>query len=201
MTVEDTDTTLEQITELRVNAVAPGPIWTPFWTKPGGFAETLGKFHSLPPLEAVEHEMKLRQLRLARLGRPEQVANVIVFLASDLASFVTSSVWGVDGGSVRSITYRQSGSHLSFIFFHLSIDGSFHWPPRECFNNTGRRWARETARLSALLPTSRIAPANEAPPLRRGILGSGWIAERFIESVRAPRLQPSAGSASKPYGL
>jgi NAD(P)-dependent dehydrogenase (short-subunit alcohol dehydrogenase family) len=104
MTVEDTDTTLEQITELRVNAVAPGPIWTPFWTKPGGFAETLGKFHSLPPLEAVEHEMKLRQLRLARLGRPEQVANVIVFLASDLASFVTSSVWGVDGGSVRSIT-------------------------------------------------------------------------------------------------
>jgi hypothetical protein len=30
-------------------------------------------------------------------------ANVIVFLASDLASFVTSSVWGVDGGSIRSI--------------------------------------------------------------------------------------------------
>jgi NAD(P)-dependent dehydrogenase (short-subunit alcohol dehydrogenase family) len=89
---------------IRINAVAPGPIWTPFWTKPGGFAETLGKLHSLPPMEAVEHEMKLRQLPLARLGRPEEVANVIVFLASDLASFVTSSVWGVDGGSVRSIT-------------------------------------------------------------------------------------------------
>jgi len=89
---------------IRVNAVAPGPIWTPFWTKPGGFAETLGKFHSLPPMEAVEHEMKLRQLPLARLGRPEEVAKVIVFLASDIASFVTSSVWGVDGGSVRSIT-------------------------------------------------------------------------------------------------
>jgi NAD(P)-dependent dehydrogenase (short-subunit alcohol dehydrogenase family) len=89
---------------IRINAVAPGPIWTPFWTKPGGFAETLGRVHSLPPMEAVEHEMKLRQLPLARLGRPEEVANVIVFLASDLASFVTSSVWGVDGGSVRSIT-------------------------------------------------------------------------------------------------
>jgi NAD(P)-dependent dehydrogenase (short-subunit alcohol dehydrogenase family) len=88
---------------IRINAVAPGPIWTPFWTKPGGFAETLGTFHGLPPDEAVRHEMTLRQLPLQRLGTAEEVANVIVFLASDLASFVTSSVWGVDGGSIRNI--------------------------------------------------------------------------------------------------
>lgn len=88
---------------IRINAVAPGPVWTPFWTKPGGFAETMGKFHNMAPQEAVEHEMELRQLPMKRLGKPEEVANVIVFLASDLASFVTSSVWGVDGGSVRSI--------------------------------------------------------------------------------------------------
>jgi NAD(P)-dependent dehydrogenase (short-subunit alcohol dehydrogenase family) len=88
---------------IRINAVAPGPVWTPFWTKPGGFAETLGKVHKMPPQQAVEHEMKLRQLPLARLGTPEEVANVILFLASDLASFVTSSVWGVDGGSIRNI--------------------------------------------------------------------------------------------------
>jgi NAD(P)-dependent dehydrogenase (short-subunit alcohol dehydrogenase family) len=88
---------------IRINAVAPGPVWTPFWTKPGGFADTLSTIHNLPPQQAVEHEMSLRQLPLGRLGTPEEVANVIVFLASDLASFVTSSVWGVDGGSVRSI--------------------------------------------------------------------------------------------------
>ncbi|MGO7591022.1 SDR family NAD(P)-dependent oxidoreductase [Rhizobium leguminosarum] len=88
---------------VRVNAVAPGPIWTPFWTKPGGFAETMGAFHKMEPQAAVEHEMKLRQLPLERLGTPEEVANVVVFLASDLASFVTSAVWGVDGGSIRSI--------------------------------------------------------------------------------------------------
>jgi len=88
---------------VRVNAVAPGPIWTPFWTKPGGFAETMGKHYNMEPLAAVEHEMKLRQLPLARLGNPEEVASVIVFLASDLASFVTSAVWGVDGGSIRAI--------------------------------------------------------------------------------------------------
>ncbi len=88
---------------VRVNAVAPGPVWTPFWTKPGGFADTFATFHKMPPQQAVEHELSLRQLPLNRLGRPEEVANVIVFLASDLASFVTSSVWGVDGGSIRSI--------------------------------------------------------------------------------------------------
>jgi NAD(P)-dependent dehydrogenase (short-subunit alcohol dehydrogenase family) len=89
--------------KIRVNAVAPGPVWTPFWTKPGGFADTMGAFHKMPPQQAVEHEMSLRQLPLKRLGKPEEVANVVVFLASDLASFVTSSVWGVDGGSIRSI--------------------------------------------------------------------------------------------------
>jgi NAD(P)-dependent dehydrogenase (short-subunit alcohol dehydrogenase family) len=88
---------------IRINAVAPGPIWTPFWTKPGGFAETLGTVHGLPPEEAVRHEMSLRQLPMQRLGRPEEVADVIVFLASDRASFVTSSVYGVDGGSVRGL--------------------------------------------------------------------------------------------------
>lgn len=88
---------------IRVNAVAPGPIWTPFWTKPGGFADTLGEIHGMEPEAAVEHEMSLRQLPMGRLGQPEEVAPVIVFLASDQASFVTSSVYGVDGGSVRSL--------------------------------------------------------------------------------------------------
>jgi NAD(P)-dependent dehydrogenase (short-subunit alcohol dehydrogenase family) len=88
---------------IRVNAVAPGPVWTPFWSKPGGFADTMAAFHKMPPKEAVEHEMSLRQLPMKRLGEPEEVANVVVFLASDLASFVTSSVWGVDGGSIRSL--------------------------------------------------------------------------------------------------
>jgi 3-oxoacyl-[acyl-carrier protein] reductase len=88
---------------VRVNAVAPGPIWTPFWSSPDGFADALGKVHGMPPRDAVDYEMKLRKLPLERMGEPEEVANVIVFLASDLAAFVTSSVWGVDGGSIRSL--------------------------------------------------------------------------------------------------
>jgi NAD(P)-dependent dehydrogenase (short-subunit alcohol dehydrogenase family) len=89
---------------IRVNAVAPGPVWTPFWTKEGGFADSLAALHQMPPEEAVRHEISLRQMPLGRLGTADEVASVIVFLASDRASFVTGSVYGVDGGSIRSIT-------------------------------------------------------------------------------------------------
>jgi NAD(P)-dependent dehydrogenase (short-subunit alcohol dehydrogenase family) len=35
---------------------------------------------------------------MGRLGHPEEIANVILFLASDEASFVTAAAWPVDGG-------------------------------------------------------------------------------------------------------
>jgi NAD(P)-dependent dehydrogenase (short-subunit alcohol dehydrogenase family) len=60
-------------------------------------------FYDLPPKEAVEHEMKKRELPAGRLGTPEEVADVVVFFSCARASFVTGSVWGIDGGSIRSI--------------------------------------------------------------------------------------------------
>jgi NAD(P)-dependent dehydrogenase (short-subunit alcohol dehydrogenase family) len=88
---------------VRVNAVAPGPTWTALWQRAGGIAEDLSRRHGLPPAEAVDHELRLRQLPLGRIGQPAEIASVIAFLASDRASYVTGSVWGVDGGSIRGL--------------------------------------------------------------------------------------------------
>ena len=78
---------------VRCNAVIPGPTLTPAWTAAEGLAAQQG-----------EREAVLEKAAAARpLGRfatAEEIANVIVFLASDAASYVTGAEWSVSGGSV-----------------------------------------------------------------------------------------------------
>ena len=47
------------------------------------------------------------------------------------------------------------------------------------------------------LPKARVAPPMDAPALSWGILGSGWIAEQFIASVRAHTRQEIAAVGSR----
>lgn len=70
---------------IRVNSVAPGPIWTALQVTGGQFQEDLPKFGQHTPL--------------GRAGQPAEVAGVYVFLASDEASYVTAEVYGVTGGN------------------------------------------------------------------------------------------------------
>ncbi len=73
---------------IRVNSVHPGFIDTPMVS---GFAESTGN------KEAVYESLK-KLHPLGRLGKPEEIASVIVFLLSDDASFMTGSEVVVDGG-------------------------------------------------------------------------------------------------------
>ncbi len=73
---------------IRVNAVSPGPVQTPLLNKTG-MSE-----------EQIQHMIKetAASVPLGRLGRPEETANVALFLASDEASYVQGQEYAVDGG-------------------------------------------------------------------------------------------------------
>jgi 2-keto-3-deoxy-L-fuconate dehydrogenase len=75
---------------LRVNAVCPGTVQTPFVE---GY---LDKFHK-DTKEETRAELRARQ-PVGRLGRPEEVASAIRYLASDEAAFASGSLLTIDGG-------------------------------------------------------------------------------------------------------
>jgi glucose 1-dehydrogenase len=73
---------------ITVNNVAPGAIATPINT---------ALLNDKPKLNAL-----LEKIPLGRLGTPEDVAGVVVFLASDEAAYVTGSTFVIDGGLMRN---------------------------------------------------------------------------------------------------
>ncbi|WP_414045290.1 SDR family oxidoreductase [Macrococcus equi] len=70
---------------IRVNSVAPGPVWTPLQISGGQHQDKIPEFGQKEPLQ--------------RAGQPVELADVYVLLASDNASYITGQVYGVTGGS------------------------------------------------------------------------------------------------------
>jgi NAD(P)-dependent dehydrogenase (short-subunit alcohol dehydrogenase family) len=70
---------------IRVNAVAPGPVWTPLQVAGGQLPGKLGEFGQDTPL--------------GRAGQPAELASLYVTLADPGTSFTTGSVFGANGGT------------------------------------------------------------------------------------------------------
>ncbi len=71
---------------VRANCVCPGPIDTAWTRRHEG------------PMKREDEKLMVSATPLGRRGTPEEVANVYLFLASDEASYVTGSLYAVDGG-------------------------------------------------------------------------------------------------------
>jgi NAD(P)-dependent dehydrogenase (short-subunit alcohol dehydrogenase family) len=93
----------EYAPDIRINAVNPGPIWTPLWSRPGGFLETIEGIYGKKGDDAVQALVQDRGIPMQRMGTPEEVASAIVFLASARASFITGSGLGVNGGTIATV--------------------------------------------------------------------------------------------------
>lgn len=89
---------------IRANTVSPGPVRTPMWDRPGGFADALAESFGMEKEDAINHfAVNVRRLPLARLGTVSEVAAVNVFLTSPVSSFVTGAEYSVNGGSVPTV--------------------------------------------------------------------------------------------------
>ena len=81
---------VEYPTQMRVNCIAPGTVDSPF------VESYLEKYHKH---EKAEMRVQLNQRQpIGRLGKPDEIAHMVLYLASDEAGFVQGSVQTIDGG-------------------------------------------------------------------------------------------------------
>jgi NAD(P)-dependent dehydrogenase (short-subunit alcohol dehydrogenase family) len=81
-----------------VNAVAPGPTTSELWTAEDGIAAQVARQQGTTREQELENAAG--KIPVGRMGTPEEVAAVVVFLCSERASDVAGATWAVDGGTV-----------------------------------------------------------------------------------------------------
>ncbi|MBO3751910.1 SDR family oxidoreductase [Streptosporangiaceae bacterium NEAU-GS5] len=86
---------------VRVNTVSPGPVSTALWLGDDGVAQTVARATGTSPDDIAAHAAA--DSPTGRFTRPEEVADLVVFLTSDRAANITGSDFAIDGGLITTL--------------------------------------------------------------------------------------------------
>jgi NAD(P)-dependent dehydrogenase (short-subunit alcohol dehydrogenase family) len=88
---------------IRINDVSPGPVATDLWLGKDGVAETVAKAAGVDPETAKKNVIaSIGGLATGRFTRPEEVATLVVMLASKRTANVTGANYVIDGGLIKT---------------------------------------------------------------------------------------------------
>ncbi|MBA9079662.1 MULTISPECIES: SDR family oxidoreductase [Rufibacter] len=85
---------------IRVNVVSPGVVKTPLMLE---FVENIAKSSSITPDEAFKALIDKVGVPMGRMAEPEEIANLVAFLVSSEAKYITGTNYSVDGGALPII--------------------------------------------------------------------------------------------------
>lgn len=88
---------------IRVNTVSPGPVRTPLWMADGGFAHVFADQLGTTAQDVMDRVLpESMSITAGRVGEPQEVADLVAFLASDRAAWITGADYVIDGGMYKT---------------------------------------------------------------------------------------------------
>ncbi len=89
---------------IRMNTVSPGPVETALWLGPEGVAATVAKASGVD-IETARKQVVASQggFTTGRFTRPDEVADLVLFLASDRSGNITGADFVIDGGLIKTL--------------------------------------------------------------------------------------------------
>ncbi|MFC4854032.1 SDR family oxidoreductase [Actinophytocola glycyrrhizae] len=88
---------------IRVNTVSPGPVRTPLWTGERGFAHVFAAQLGTTAQDVMDRVLpETMSITAGRVGEPREVADLVAFLASERAAWITGADYVIDGGMYKT---------------------------------------------------------------------------------------------------
>ncbi|WP_280263541.1 SDR family oxidoreductase [Nocardia abscessus] len=88
---------------LRVNTISPGPVWTDVWTSPGGPGDVLARQADIPREDLAAKLPTAVGVSTGRFTEPQEIAALVVFLASGRVANMSGAELVIDGGMMKTV--------------------------------------------------------------------------------------------------